>query len=101
MHKLTILYWTSSNPDHFRRYYVETHIPLVEQMPGIARMNYSFGLESLGPDPAPFCLFEAWFESAEAMGAASASPEGQKVTADVANFAEGPPLVFHGPVSER
>jgi uncharacterized protein (TIGR02118 family) len=34
-------------------------------------------------------MFEAWFESEAALGAAMGSPEGKAVVADLANFATG------------
>jgi len=100
MHKLTVIYPSSSNPERFKKYYVENHLPLARKMPGLRRMEYSFDLQALGPSPAPFCVFEAWFDDATAFAAASQSPEGQAVAADVANFADGPPTIFHGPVTE-
>lgn len=98
MHKLTVLYPSATDGDKFKRYYTGTHIPLVRKMPGIRRINYGFNLEGIEGSNAPFCLFEAWFDDGAAMGAATQSPEGQAVVADVANFAEGPPTMFHGPV---
>jgi uncharacterized protein (TIGR02118 family) len=101
VYKLTVLYPTAADPEAFKAYYVETHLPLTAKMPGIKRINYSFDLVSLGGEPAPFCMFEAWFEDGPTFGASSQSPEGQAVVADIANFASGPPTVFHGPVAEQ
>jgi uncharacterized protein (TIGR02118 family) len=100
MYKLTVVYDMPSDPDSFRAHYRDTHIPLVRALPGVRRINYSFDLESLGEEPAPFCLFEAWFDDAAALGAAMTSPEGERTAADVSNFSDALPLMFHGPATE-
>jgi uncharacterized protein (TIGR02118 family) len=73
--------------DEFRRYWHETHRPLLEQLPGLRRLVLNDVLP--GQDGAPtLCdgIAEDWFDSIEAMQAAFASPAAQAVTADVANF---------------
>ena len=45
-----------------------------------------------------FAVFEAEFADAAAMTAARASPQGQRVAADVANYATGGAVVIHYPV---
>lgn len=52
-----------------------------------------------GSGKAPyFAVFEADFADAAAMAAARASSHGQRVTADVANYATGGAVVIHYPV---
>ena len=73
--------------DDFRRYWHETHRPLLERLPGLRRLVLNDVLP--GPDGgAAACdgIAEDWFDSLEAMQAAFASAEAQAVTADVANF---------------
>src|SRR5262245_42405993 len=73
--------------DEFRRYWHETHRPLLERLPGLRRLVLNDVLP--GPDGAqPTCdgISEDWFDSPEAMQAAFASPEAQAVTADAVNF---------------
>ena len=73
--------------DEFRRYWHETHRPLLEQLPGLRRLVLNDVLP--GPDGTPpVCdgISEDWFDSLEAMQAAFASPHAQAVTADVVNF---------------
>jgi uncharacterized protein (TIGR02118 family) len=95
MHKLIALYRTPPDPEHFRNYYEHTHIPLVRKMPGVVRMNYSFDVQDLAGGSPFFCIFEAYFENAADMGASAASPEGQAVTADVANCRPGDFDIIH------
>ena len=71
----------------FRRYWHEQHRTLLERLPGLQRLI----LNDVVPVPGGASLTcdgisEDWFESPEAMQAAFASPEGQAVAADAANF---------------
>jgi uncharacterized protein (TIGR02118 family) len=73
--------------DDFRRYWHETHRPLLERLPGLRRLVLNDVLPA--PDGAPAAcdgIAEDWFDSVEAMQAAFASPEAQAVAADVVNF---------------
>ena len=42
MHKLLVLYNEPKDPTHFRKYYVETHSPLVKKLPGLKASRYAF-----------------------------------------------------------
>jgi len=100
MHKLTVVYASAQDAKAFEAYYTATHLPLARKLPGLKRLNYSFNLQPVEGGAPPFCLFEAWFDDGAAMGAAMQSPEGQAVAADVRNFADAQPTIFHGPVTE-
>jgi uncharacterized protein (TIGR02118 family) len=98
MHKLLVLYGHPKDETHFRDYYVNKHIPLASKIPGVKKANFSFDVVAFGSAKAPyFCIFEAEFESAEAMGAGFASPEGQATAADVPNYATGGVTMLHFP----
>jgi 4-carboxymuconolactone decarboxylase len=95
MHKLLVLYPPPKDPAHFKRYYEETHLPLAAQLPGLLASRHTFSLEGVG-NPSPyFCLWEAEFRDARAMTTAMESPIGQKVAADVANYATGGATILH------
>ena len=84
MHKLVVLYLEPTDPDHFRDYYVRTHLPLVARMPGLLAWRYSFDVAAAqGQTPyfAVFAVFEAEF-------------------ADVANYATGGAVVIHYPMQD-
>ena len=100
MYKLTVVYPAPSDPAKFRDYYLNSHLPLAHTIPGLRRTSYSFDLQGMGPQEPPFCVFEAWFDDAEAMSAALSSPEGQRTGADVVNYTDAPPAMYHGPVIE-
>lgn len=100
MHKLLVLHAIPKDPEHFRKYYRETHMPLAAQLPGLRGARYSFAVSGLG-EPAPFfCVYEADFADEAAMKRALASPMGQKVVADVPNFTTGPARVIHYEVED-
>ena len=99
MHRLLVLYNEPKDPAHFRKYYVETHAPLANKLPGVSNVRYSFDVKSMGPGKAPyFCIFEADFESEAALMNAFGSKEGQAVVADVPNYATGGVTIAHFPL---
>jgi len=95
MHRVLVLYPAPKDPAHFKKYYEETHLPLASQLPGLLSSRYSFSLEGVGAASPYFCVWEGEFASAAAMGAAMASPIGQKVAADIGNYATGGATVLH------
>ncbi|MER5310557.1 EthD family reductase [Streptomyces sp. NPDC002773] len=103
MHKLVVLYPKPADPDHFRDYYVTNHLPLVKNWPGPLAWRYSFDVAAIegaateGEAPY-FAVFEAEFADAAAMDAARTSPHGERLAADVANYATGGAVIIHYPV---
>ena len=96
MHKLLVLYHEPNDPAHFRKYYVETHLPLASKLPGLKASRYSFDVKPLAPGKAPyFCVFEAEFENEAAMMGALGSKEGKAVAGDVPNYASGGVTMVH------
>jgi uncharacterized protein (TIGR02118 family) len=94
MHCLTVLYPAPDDPAQFKDYYVTTHVPLAKQLPGLKSCAYGFPA-ALGPGDAPFCVFTAVFDSAEAMGQALQSEIGRKVAADVPNYSPKGAQLMH------
>jgi uncharacterized protein (TIGR02118 family) len=105
MHRLLVLYPTPIDPDHFRRHYESVHVPLAKNVPGIREMRYGFDAvtdgEGLEQGLSFFCVFEATWDDERSMVDALASPEGQAVVADVANYATGGFLRLHYELEER
>ncbi len=95
MHKVLALYPPPKDPAHFKRYYQETHLPLVAQVPGLLSSRHSFAVEGMGSASPYFCVWEGEFADAAAMAAAMQSPIGQKVAADTANYATGGVTILH------
>ena len=99
MHRLLVLYGHPKDETHFRDHYVNKHVPLATKIPGIKNPRFSFDIAAIGSPKAPyFCIFEAEFDSAEAMAKGFASPEGQATAADVPNYASGGATLLHFPV---
>lgn len=98
MHKLVVLYPAPTDPAHFREYYVSTHLPLAEKLPGLLDWRYSFEVAS-GPGESPyFAIFEADFEDVAALKKALSSLEGAATLADVENYATGGSIALNYPV---
>jgi uncharacterized protein (TIGR02118 family) len=101
MHKLLVLYSEPADRTAFEDYYVNKHMPLAAKLPGLKAGRYSFrvsGLGGPGTGSPYFALFEGEFDSPEDLAAAVASPEGQALLADEANFATGGAVVVNYPV---
>src|SRR3954462_5151913 len=94
MQRLLVLYSPPTDPDDFRSYYQDTHLPLVAKLPGLRGYRISFDVAASEGESPYFCVFEADFDDAAAYGAAIASPEGQAVRADVPNYATGGAVVL-------
>src|SRR3954452_7840730 len=89
MQRILVLYPPPTDPDHFRTYYEDTHIPLAAKMPGLRGYRYSFDVAAAEGESPYFCVFEGDFDDAAAMGAALESTEGQAALADIPNYATG------------
>jgi uncharacterized protein (TIGR02118 family) len=95
VHRLLVLYPPPSDPDHFRSYYEDTHLPLVAKLPGLRAYRYSVDVAA-GEGASPyFGVFEADFDDAAAYSAAMGSAEGQAVRADVPKYATGGAVVLN------
>lgn len=95
VYTLMVLYPMPKDPEHFRDYYVNTHVPLATKMPGLRAQRYSIDLKAFNGDAPYFCVWEGDFDDAKAMGAALQSPEGQAVAADLPNYASGGATMVH------
>ncbi|MFI6166310.1 EthD family reductase [Nocardia sp. NPDC051052] len=100
MHKLLVLYPKPADPDHFRDYYVTNHLPLVRKWPGLLAYRYSFDVAAAKGEAPYFAVFEADFADAAALAAAQSSPQGQRLSADVVNYATGGVVVIDYPVQD-
>lgn len=95
MHKLLVLYPEPVDRGAFEEHYRTVHLPLCEKLPGVREISFTLSVDDPGPTPAAFfAVFEAVFDSAEDLGAALASPEGEAVQADVPNYATNGAVVM-------
>ncbi|MEI9851575.1 MAG: EthD family reductase [Sphingomonas sp.] len=59
MYRVLVLYSRPDDPDHFRDYYVGTHLPLAAALPGLVSSRYTFDVRSPHGDPPFFCIWKA------------------------------------------
>lgn len=98
MYKVQVLYPRPTDPDHFRNYYLNTHLPIAATLPGLKSSRYTFDVRSPEGEAPFFCIWEGEFTDEAAFGAAMQSDAGQKVAADVVNYATGGFTLIHYPV---
>lgn len=99
MHQVTVLYGEPTDPEAFDAYYRETHVPLVEKVPGL--VSFTTGkIASMDRGAPPYWMMATLgWESEESMLAGLSSPEMGAAGADVANFATGGATLFRAPVT--
>lgn len=85
MYRMTILYGTPADPEAFRRYYYDTHIPIAARMSGLTAWNLSW----MDEKSEYILVAELYAESAAAMTAILESPEGRAASEDLDNFVTG------------
>ena len=89
MYKIVAMYGQPKDPEHFRSYYVSKHLPLAAKLPGLLSSSYSFDVQGMGDKAPVFAIWVGEFADEAAAGAAMSSEIGQKVAADVGNYADG------------
>lgn len=87
MVKLTALFGHPEDPEAFEEYYANQHLPLAAKIPNVQRFESGRVYAVDDGKPPYHRIVELWFESAEQMGEALSSPEGEAATVDLSNFA--------------
>lgn len=87
MAQLLVLYNATADPAAFDRYYLQTHVPLAQKIPGLRSFVISNGPVQALAGTAPHLIAILNFDSLADLNAALASPEGRAAGADLANFA--------------
>jgi uncharacterized protein (TIGR02118 family) len=95
MHKVVVLYPKPDNPEQFKSYYRDKHLPIAKTMPGLRAFSYGYPQTMDGSEPQHFCIFIGEFDSFDALQAAAGSPEGQKTIADIANYSPKGATMLH------
>jgi uncharacterized protein (TIGR02118 family) len=72
--------------EQFRAHWLEVHAPLARQFPGLRRYTVNFIDREATPNAAYDGFSELWFDSAEALDAALASPIGAAIAEDIPKF---------------
>ncbi|HEY0147047.1 MAG: EthD family reductase [Methylovirgula sp.] len=95
MSKLIVLYKKPADPAHFDKHFREVHVPLVKKMPGLRATSFGPASTLDGGEGAFFWIFIGTFDSLKAIHEALASPEGQKVVADIPNYSADAPTILY------
>lgn len=94
MVKLTVLFGHPEDPEAFEEYYANQHLPLAAKIPNVQCFESGRVRAVDAGEPSYHRIAELWFESAEQMGRALSSPEGEAATEDLPNFATGGATFF-------
>ena len=88
MLRVVALHRHPADPEAYETYYRETHMPLVERVPGVHKVRVGKVVGTPEGDEADYWLVsEVFFETASTLETAMASPEMKKALNDVPNFA--------------
>jgi uncharacterized protein (TIGR02118 family) len=90
MAHVVVMYKTPKDAAVFDKHYFETHVPLVNKMPGLRKYEVSQGPVATPVGPSPFYLVATlYFDNVAAVKAGFASAEGKAAAADLQKFAAG------------
>ena len=90
MYKLIVTYKKPEDVDSFMDHYTNVHIPLVEKIPGLVRVEINRITGSpMGGEPDLFMIAEMCFADAETFQAAMRSKENMETGKDAMGFAKG------------
>ena len=89
MVKLVALFTRPEDPAAFDAEYFGTHLPLNDRTPGLRRTEVTRVTGSPGGDSPWYLVTEMYYDDAEAMRQAFASPEAAEAARDLRRFAKG------------
>jgi uncharacterized protein (TIGR02118 family) len=98
MVKLVALYRKPVDADAFDAHYFTTHIPLVNKVPGLKKIEVTKLTGALMGDANYHLMAELYYDSTDAMNEANASKEGRAVAKDLMGFAGDTVTLFFGEV---
>lgn len=87
MVKLIALYKKPEDIKAFEEHYFGIHTPLVKKWPGLRKLEVAGITGAPIGEPKQYLMAEMYFDNAEAMQRALASPEGKAAARDVMEFA--------------
>jgi uncharacterized protein (TIGR02118 family) len=80
---MVVIYATPKDPAAFDDHYVNVHIPLAKQLPGLRRYDVSRGpIMQVAGGRDPYLIGTLYFDDLAAIRAAFATPIGQQCAAD-------------------
>lgn len=87
--KLVAIYKQPADPAAFDEAYFNTHIPLIEKVPGIQKTKITRFTRTLTPGDSFYLMAEMYFADEAALKAAMRSPEMAAAGDNLNSFAEG------------
>jgi len=87
--KLIALYRHPEDPEAFDKAYFETHVPLIEKVPGLKKVAVNKTGRVLAGKRAPYIIATLTFADKDALKAAMNSPEMAAAGKNLDSFAEG------------
>src|SRR5512142_2157115 len=89
MVKLVALYKKPADPAAFDKAYFETHMPLIQKIPGLRHAEISRITGAPRGEPELYLMAEMYFDDKAAMDRAMASPENAEAGKNLMGFARG------------
>ena len=88
MYRLTALYNTPQDREHFRSHLLNVHLPIVSRFPGLRALRVGFDPSANLEQPPYFAIVECDFDDQAALQRALTSEAGREAAADVPNYAQ-------------
>jgi uncharacterized protein (TIGR02118 family) len=86
--KLVVMYTQPDDPSAFDEHYLGVHVPLVEKIPGLQRVETGkFTMALDGGELTYYRVAELYFADQDALTAAFGTPEGADTAADYGKIA--------------
>lgn len=94
------MYKTPADAEAFEKHYFETHMPLVEKMPGLLKSEVSKLTGMPGAESKYHMMAEMYFEDMDRLNESMASPEGRAAGKDLMGFAKDYVIMMFGEVQK-
>ena len=91
---------TPADTAAFDSHYHDVHLPLIRKMPGLRKLEVTKITGAPIGETKFHVMAEMYFDSADALNASSASPEGKAAARDLMSFAADTVMLFIGEVAE-
>lgn len=93
MIKVLVLYPWPADTEHFKKHYLEHHLPLCRAIPHTLSIRYAFEPENVAGEKW-FCAYEAEYADEASLIAARATPQAKRAADDVPNYSAAPPTIL-------
>ncbi|MCL4540473.1 MAG: EthD family reductase [Bacteroidetes bacterium] len=100
MVKLVALFKKPTDPTSFEEHYENVHLPLINKMPGMKRIEISKVTGAPMTQPQFYRMAEMYFDDQNALNTAIVSPEGMASAKDLMGFARDVVQIFFAEVRE-